>query len=115
MRQILLALFLVMFGAAHVGAAPAGLCRHASAETHASALDSADKGEAAIASLEEAAADAKLKSLADRISASMAVGVLPEASMLAAGDVVERPQWSRRRGTPLVSHATQPLLIPPLT
>lgn len=114
MRQILLALFLLMFGVAHVGAAPAGLCRHSSAEAHASALNSEDKGEAAVASLEEAAADAKLKTLADKISAGVAAAVLPEAPVLSSGDVFVRLTWHELRPTPLLGQASQPLLNPPL-
>lgn len=115
MRQILLALFLLMFGVAQVGAAPAGLCRHSTAEAHASALSGDDEGEVAIASLEEAAADAKLKTLADKVAAGMAAGVLPEAPTLTSSGVFVRAQWLELAPTPLSGQALQPLLNPPLT
>lgn len=114
MRKVLLALFLLMFGVAHVGAAPAGLCRHSSAEAHARALSSDQEGEAAMASLEEADADAKLKTLSDKIAAGMAAGVLPEAAALSPDRVFVRLQWHERRPTPLAGQASQPLLDPPL-
>jgi hypothetical protein len=113
MRRIFLALFLLVFAAAHVAAAPAGLCRHASPEAHASALSSENKDEAHAANLEEAAADIKLKTMSDKVSAGLAVGVLPDTWSAALGTRTSALQWLTLRSTPLPNQLPQPPLNPP--
>lgn len=95
----------------------AAMCRHGSADAHATARDSRDGSVSAAALLEETAASVVEKKGALSGSASLhtTVADLPPALMILAEhnvDVRPRP-WPATAALALVGQSTSPLLRPP--
>lgn len=115
MRQLLLLLMVVVFGVAHATAAPAALCRHASAEAHAAALVSADEQTASDAQHEEASAATaeKLAAMTDKVSANLFSGLLPGGSELPPALELAPRLYAADVPIELHDWAVAPLLHPP--
>ena len=94
----------------------AAMCRHGSADAHATARDSRDGSVSAAALLEETAASAVEKKGALSGSAALHTTVvdLPPALILAEHDVDVRPRpWPATAALAPVGQSTAPLLRPP--
>ncbi len=108
-------LILIVFGVTQVAATPYSLCRHVSAEAHATALVSADRQTAVEAHAEEAlaAATQKLASLTDKVAASAATGILPNQTELSTTFAKTALEWPSEHLDISASRALAPLLQPP--
>ena len=94
----------------------AAMCRHGSADAHATARDSRDGSVSAAALFEETAASVVEKKGALSGSASLhtTVADLPPALILVEHNVDVRPRpWPATAALALVGQSTSPLLRPP--
>jgi hypothetical protein len=115
MRRLILAFILLVFGVTHASATPYSLCRHVNAEGHAVALVSADNQVAIEAHGEEASAAAAktLASLADKVAASAATGILPNQSEILIDFKTTASKWAESSLYTPVGRTLTPLLQPP--